>query len=91
MLVVPVTAGLDDAVIVYPTPVLLILRPENVATPLTTATAPPPVRTPPPGFAPMARVIVVELSVTTVLFAASLTATVTDGAIAAPAAVLPGC
>src|SRR5881628_3815682 len=44
------------AVSVYPVPVLLMARLENIATPFTAATVAAPERVPPPGFAPRATV-----------------------------------
>src|SRR5215469_8985637 len=65
-------------------------RPEKVATPATTVTAAPPVRVPLPGLAPRARLTVVVLSPVSTLLLASSTATVTAGAMTAPARALVG-
>ncbi len=82
--------GVLAAVSVYPTPIMSIERPENVAMPPTTATAEPPVSVPPPGFVPMARLTVVVWSPVSTLPLASSTATVTGGVMAEPAAVFVG-
>src|SRR5690349_2343660 len=73
-----------DAVSVYPVPTLSMLRPENVATPLTAATGPPPVSVPPPGFVPIASVTL-PANVVAVCPAASCAVTFTGGVIATPA------
>src|SRR5215470_17571967 len=65
-------------------------RPEKVATPEATVTAEPPLRVPPAGLVPMARLTVVALSEVSMLPLASSTATLTAGLIAAPAAALEG-
>src|SRR2546422_3273731 len=77
------------AVSVWPVPGLSILRVANVATPLTAATGPPPVRVPPLGFVPMASVTF-PVKPVTVFPAASSAATFTAGGSAAPAPALPG-
>src|SRR5215467_194411 len=64
--------------------------PEKVATPDTTVTAEPPLRFPPAGLVPMARLTLVALSEVSMLPLASSTATVTAGVIVPPAAVLEG-
>src|SRR6266566_3699575 len=79
----PLSAPLD-AVSVYPVPTLSMLRPENVATPLTAATGPPPVSVPPPGLVPIASVTS-PLNVVAVCPAASCAVTFTGGVIATPA------
>src|SRR5438552_537262 len=66
-----------------------MLSVEKVATPLTAATAPPPVSVPPPGFVPIARVTF-PVKVVAVFPAASSAVTRTAGVIAAPAVVLLG-
>ncbi len=65
-------------------PVLLRLKSENVATPLTAVRLAVPPRVAPPAFVPMASVTVV-VAVPTVLPNASCTVTCTAGASAAPA------
>src|SRR5215472_12393631 len=65
-------------------------RPEKVATPEATVTAEPPLRVPPAGLVPMARLTVVALSAVSMLPLASSTATVTAGVMVAPAAVFDG-
>ena len=71
-------------------PTLLIDKPGKVATPTVTVTAEPPVRVPPLGLVPMARLMEVPLSPVWTLPLASSTATVTAGVIAEPAALLVG-
>ena len=56
-----------------------------MATPAETVTAEPPVRVPPSGLVPMAKLTEVVLSVVSTLPLASSTATVTAGVIAEPA------
>jgi hypothetical protein len=74
---------------VYPVPVLLMLRVENVATPATALTVAVPDNVPPPGLVPMA--IVTEfVAVGTKFPKASSTLTCTAGAIAAPAVTFVG-
>ena len=75
---------------VYPVPVLSMDRPEKVAMPAATGTAVPPVSVPPPALFPNASATVVPLSPVSTLPAASSTATVTAGAIVAPATVVLG-
>src|SRR5438445_5092844 len=53
---VPPPTPAAPAVRVYPTPVLLMLNPENVAMPPAAATLDVPERAPPPGFVPLATV-----------------------------------
>ena len=65
-------------------------RPEKVATPEATVTAEPPLRVPPAGLVPMARLTWSVLSEVSMLPLASSIATVTAGVMAAPAAVLEG-
>src|SRR5437868_1031472 len=60
-----------------------MLNPPNVATPLETATAPPPVSDPPPRFEALARLTLVLLAVVTVLPPASFTATLNDARLVA--------
>ena len=67
-----------------------MLRSENVATPFTAATVFVPLSVPPPGFVPIAIVILAVLVVTTLLLA-SCTCTVRAGLIATPAVVFVGC
>ena len=78
------------AVRVYPVPVLLMERPEKVATPAVTVVAEPPASDPPPGFVPIVKVTCVRLSPVSTLPFASSTATVTAGEIAEPATVVVG-
>src|SRR5205807_2341616 len=66
-----------------------MLRLENVATPPTAATGPPPVRVPPPGLVPIARVTL-PVNVVAVCPAASWAVTLTAGVIATPAVALLG-
>ena len=54
----------DVAVRVYPTPALLILRPEKGRTPEEAAPLAVPVRVPEPGFVPIARVMLAVDEVT---------------------------
>src|SRR5207248_1292243 len=75
---------------VYPVPVLLRLKVENVATPLTAAIVFVPASVPLTGLVPIATVMLVA-AVVTVLPCASWTATCTAGVFAAPAAALLGC
>ena len=58
--------------------------------PEATVTAEPPLRVPPAGLVPMARLTWVALSEVSTLPLASSTATVTAGVMAAPTAVLEG-
>ena len=88
--VAPVQDGVLVAASVYPLPVLLMARPENVATPEATVTAEPPVRVPESGFVPIATLTCVVLFPVSTLPVASSTATVTAGEIVEPAAVLDG-
>src|SRR5437764_14537464 len=71
-------------------PALSILTAPNVATPLTAATGPPPVRVPPLGFVPIASVTL-PVNPVTVFPAASSAATFPAGVIAAPASAFAGC
>jgi len=93
MLKVPLTAPVRPeaaAVNVYPVPVLLMVRPLNVATPFTAVMVVVPSRVPPPGLAPMASVIVLVAEVWTLLLASSID-TATAGEMAEPSGVLAGC
>ena len=77
MLNAPLTAAVsvpDDAVSVYPVPTLSMLRPLNVATPLTASTVVVPESVPPPGFVAIARVTS-PVKLITVFPSASCTAT----------------
>src|SRR5262249_61855097 len=88
---VPPALSLHDALpILYPGPGVSMDRPEKVATPETTVTAAPPLRVPPAGLVPIARLTFVALSETTILPLASSTATLTPVVIVAPPAVLDG-
>src|SRR5437762_2126477 len=88
--VVALVRAVADAVSVYPVPVLLRLKVEKVATPLTAATVFVPASVPLTGFVPIATVMLVA-AVVTVLPCASWTATCTAGVFAAPAIALLGC
>ena len=65
-------------------------RPGKVATPEATVTAEPPLRVPPAGLVPMARLTFVALSEVSMLPLASSTATRTGGVMVAPAVALEG-
>jgi len=65
-------------------------RPEKVAMPVTTVMAAPPLRVPPAGLVPMARLTFVELSEVSMLPLASSTTTCTAGVMALPAVPLEG-
>src|SRR5215472_4878288 len=65
-------------------------RPEKVAMPVTTVMADPPLRVPPAGLVPMARLTFVALSEVSMLPLASSTATCTAGVMALPAALSEG-
>src|SRR6266516_1249235 len=67
-----------------------MLAAENVATPATAATGPPPDSVPPPVLVPMARVTLPVKPVAVLPFA-SRAVTSTAGVIVAPAVVLLGC
>src|SRR5947207_9724210 len=67
-----------------------MLAAENVATPPTAATGPPPDRVPLPGFVPIATVTFPVNPVAGLLLASSAV-TCTAGVIVAPAVVLLGC
>src|SRR6266566_5112755 len=67
-----------------------MLAAENVATPATAATGPPPDSVPPPALVPMASVTV-PVKPVAVLLLASSAVTCTAGVIAAPAVVVLGC
>ncbi len=69
---------------------MLMLRPENVATPPTAATVVVPESVPPPGFAPSATVTL-PVKPVAVFPCPSSAVTCTAGVIAAPATVLLGC
>src|ERR1039458_9552009 len=88
-LVVPVSPGLD-AVNVYPVPALLMLMPENVATPFTALTDTAPPRVPLFGLAPIASVTMLVANVCGLPPASSMV-TATAGEMADPAAELDGC
>jgi hypothetical protein len=88
LLVAPVSP-VADAVSVYPAAALLMLRSVKLATPETAFLVLVPLRTPPPGFVPMATVIEAVEDVT-VLPELSCTTTVGGPAIKFPAVVVPG-
>src|SRR5947199_82882 len=67
-----------------------MLAAENVATPPTAATGPPPDRVPPPALVPRARVTF-PVNPVAVFLLASRAVTCTAGVIVAPAVVLVGC
>src|SRR5438046_6014538 len=67
-----------------------MLAAENVATPATAATGPPPDRVPLPALVPRARVTF-PVNPVAVLLLASRAVTCTAGVIVAPAVVLLGC
>jgi hypothetical protein len=85
-----VSAGEDDAVSVYPVPILLIARLLKVATPLTAVRVSVPESVPEPAFVPIARVTCVVLSAVTVAPPASWMRTVTDGEMVFPYTVFEG-
>jgi hypothetical protein len=76
---------------VYPVPALFTDSPENVATPWTTVTGPPPESVAPDGFVPKARVTASVLSVVTTFPYWSSRATRTAGLMVAPATAEVGC
>src|SRR2546425_3423549 len=87
---VPVAGPVALAVRVYAVPTLSMLAAENVATPATAATGPPPDSVPPPALVPMASVTL-PVNPVAVLPFASRAVTSTAGAMLAPATVLVGC
>jgi hypothetical protein len=74
---------------VYPAPVLLMLKPGNVATPATAVCVNVPDRVPLPGFVPIARVTALTADVTTLPSASSML-TCTFGVMVAAAPVFVG-
>src|SRR2546425_189721 len=87
---VPVAGPVALAVRVYAVPTLSMLAAENVATPATAASGPPPDSVPPPALVPMASVTL-PVNPVAVLPFASRAVTSTAGAMLAPATVLVGC
>src|SRR6266550_7568552 len=75
---------------VYPVPVLLMLSPENVATPLAAATVAVPESVPPPALVPIATVML-PVNPVAVLPWASRAVTCTAGTIVPSAVVVLGC
>ena len=88
-LVAPVNP-VDDAVNVYPVPVLFMLSVEKVATPLTAETVVVPDSVPPPGLLPMA-IVTLAAELVTVFPPKSCTITVGEGEMELPATVVVGC
>jgi len=86
---VAVVSDPDVALSRYPTPVLLMLRELNVATPATAVAVVVPANVPPPGFVSMETVTSPVKSATTAP-SASRASTTTAGATADPATTLVG-